>query len=358
MAGAPISLNRNAQIYELHKELAIRSARKNLLDFTLYTNPQYETGWFNELLCAELDHFLDEVKAGNMPRLMVFAPPRSGKSELCSRRFPAYVLGQHPSWNIISCSYSSDLSDRMSRDVKRIITSDKYADVFPDVKIPSGRSLAGGINKTELWEPVDAKGELHGGSYRSAGVNGGITGQGMNIGVIDDPAKDYKTASSPTYQEAVMDWYDTTFFTRVDPKINGIVIILTRWHQNDLAGQLLKLAEEGGERWRVVSFPMEAEKEEIHELNGNVYRLRNPGEILFPERMPREFVEKCKQRGSLVWNALYQQRPTAKGGGLIKSEWFGEYSVLPPMQWRAVYGDTAQKTKEVNDFSVFEHWGL
>ena len=198
MAGAPISLNRNAQIYELHKELAIRSARKNLLDFTLYTNPQYETGWFNELLCAELDHFLDEVKAGNMPRLMVFAPPRSGKSELCSRRFPAYVLGQHPSWNIISCSYSSDLSDRMSRDVKRIITSDKYADVFPDVKIPSGRSLAGGINKTELWEPVDSKGELHGGSYRSAGVNGGITGQGMNIGVIDDPAKDYKTASSPT----------------------------------------------------------------------------------------------------------------------------------------------------------------
>ncbi|EOX3603744.1 terminase family protein [Escherichia coli] len=177
----------------------------------------------NELLCAELDHFLDEVKAGNMPRLMVFAPPRSGKSELCSRRFPAYVLGQHPSWNIISCSYSSDLSDRMSRDVKRIITSDKYADVFPDVKIPSGRSLAGGINKTELWEPVDAKGELHGGSYRSAGVNGGITGQGMNIGVIDDPAKDYKTASSPTYQEAVMDWYDTTFFTRVDPKIPGRV---------------------------------------------------------------------------------------------------------------------------------------
>lgn len=96
----------------------------------------------------------------------------------------------------------------------------------------------------------------------------------------------------------------------------------------------------------------------FHENTHKVYRLRNPGEILFPERMPREFVEKCKQRGSLVWNALYQQRPTAKGGRLIKSEWFGEYSVLPPMQWRAVYGDTAQKTKEVNDFSVFEHWGL
>ncbi|WP_275375267.1 terminase large subunit domain-containing protein, partial [Xenorhabdus bovienii] len=109
-----------------------------------------------------------------------------------------------------------------------------------------------------------ADGRLHGGAYRAAGVNGGITGQGMNIGIIDDPAKDYKTASSPVYQTAVIDWYDTTFFTRADPKINGIIIILTRWHQNDLAGQLLKLAEEGGEPWRVVSFPMEAEKEEIH----------------------------------------------------------------------------------------------
>jgi phage terminase large subunit-like protein len=74
--------------------------------------------------------------------------------------------------------------------------------------------------------------------------------------------------------------------------------------------------------------------------------------------MPQAFVDKAKQRGSLVWNALYQQRPTAKGGGLIKSEWFGEYRELPKLKWRAVYGDTAQKTKEVNDFSVFEHWGL
>ncbi|MDE1484810.1 phage terminase large subunit, partial [Xenorhabdus bovienii] len=98
--------------------------------------------------------------------------------------------------------------------------------------------------------------------------------------------------------------------------------------------------------------------EEIHILNGKTYHLRKPGEILFPERMPRDFVDKCKQRGSLVWNALYQQRPTAKGGGLIKSEWFGEYKILPPIRWSAVYGDTAQKTKEANDFSVFELWGL
>lgn len=350
---------RNLQTLEAYKRRAIQEARTSLMGFTLYTNPLYETGWFNELLSAELDQFLADVEAGKMPRLMIFAPPRSGKSEKASRRFPAYVLGKHPDWNVIACSYSSDLANRMSRDTQRIVGSKKYSDVFPNTALPSGRTGAGGAIRTaELWEVVNANGEIHGGSYRAAGVNGGITGQGMNIGIIDDPAKDYKTASSPTYQEAVIDWYDTTFFTRADPKINGIIIILTRWHQNDLAGQLLKKADEGGEKWRVVSFPMEAEKEEVHELNGKTYLLRKPGEILFPERMPQGFVDKAKQRGSLVWNALYQQRPTAKGGGLIKSEWFGEYRELPVMKWRAVYGDTAQKTKEVNDFSVFEHWGL
>lgn len=359
MAVAKTSLRKNSTILEAYRKRAIQDAQENLLDFTLYTNPLYETGWFNELLCAELDNFQKEVEAGNMPRLMIFAPPRSGKSELASRRFPAKILGNHPDWNVIACSYSSDLANRMSRDAQRIVGSKKYAEVFPDTLLPSSRTGAGGAIRTaELWEVVNAKGDIHGGSYRAAGVNGGITGQGMNIGIIDDPAKDYKTASSPTYQEAVIDWYDTTFFTRADPKLNGIIIILTRWHQSDLAGQLLKKAEEGGEQWRVVSFPMEAEKEEIHELNGKKYFLRKPGEILFPERMPQSFVDKAKQRGSLVWNALYQQRPTAKGGGLIKSEWFGEYRELPKLKWRAVYGDTAQKTKEVNDFSVFEHWGL
>lgn len=360
MADIDHSSLRNRQTLEAFKSRAIAEARESLMGFTLYTNPSYETGWFNELLSAELDHFLNEVEAGNMPRLMIFAPPRSGKSEKASRRFPAYVLGKHPEWNVIACSYSSDLANRMSRDTQRIVDSPRYHEVFPNTVLSGTniRTVAGGAIRTaELWETMDRGGNLHGGAYRAAGVNGGITGQGMNIGIIDDPAKDYKTASSPTYQNAVIDWYDTTFFTRADPKINGIIIILTRWHQNDLAGQLLKKAEEGGEQWRVVSFPMEAEKEEVHKLNGKTYLLRKPGEILFPERMPQGFVDKAKQRGSLVWNALYQQRPTAKGGGLIKSEWFGEYKVLPEMKWRAIYADTAQKTKEANDFSVFEHWG-
>ncbi|MES3574240.1 terminase large subunit domain-containing protein [Enterobacter cloacae] len=200
-----------------------------MLDFTLYTHPTYETGWFNELICLELDKFLEDVEKGLMPRLMIFAPPRSGKSELASRRFPAKVLGKHPDWNVISCSYSSDLANRMSRDTQRIIEGERYRDVYPQTRLGGGRN--GAIRTAELWETVDDKGQLAGGSYRAAGVNGGITGQGMQIGIIDDPAKDYKTASSPVYQETVMDWYDTTFFTRADPKLNGVIILTlqVRW---------------------------------------------------------------------------------------------------------------------------------
>lgn len=348
----------NAAIYEQLKREAIGRAQHSMLDFTLYTNPTYETGWFNELICAELDQFLLDVQAGKSPRLMIFAPPRSGKSELASRRFPGYVMGKFPQWNIIGTSYSADLANRMSRDTQRIVKSNEYADVFPDSKV--GGRAQGALSTAELWETVTAEGHLTGASYRAAGVGGGITGQGMNIGIIDDPAKDYKQASSPAYQETVIDWYDTTFYTRRDPKVNGIIIILTRWHKNDLAGQLLERAKDGGEQWRVVSFPMEWDSEtpETHELNGVNYTLRNAGDILFPERMPRDFVEQCKQSGSLTWNALYQQRPTAKGGSLIKSEWFGEYSILPKMKYSYIIGDTAQKIKERNDFSVFEHWGL
>ena len=355
-----MSVSNNA-IYETLRRRAVEGARESMIDFTLFTKQDYETGWFNELICAELDQFLLDVEAGLSPRLMIFAPPRSGKSELASRRFPAYAMGKFPKWNVISTSYASPLAERMSRDTQRIIDSYEYGGVFPDTRLVQGRSIGRGASNTAtLWEPVRADGSLAGGSYRAAGVGGGITGQGMNIGIIDDPAKDYKQASSPAYQETVIDWYDTTFYTRRDPKVNGIIIILTRWHKNDLAGQLLARAADGGEQWRVVSFPMEwdQDKPETHTLNGVTYQLRESGDILFPERMPRGFVEQCKASGSLTWNALYQQRPTAKGGSLIKSEWFGEYQVLPKLKYSYVIGDTAQKIKERNDFSVFEHWGL
>jgi predicted phage terminase large subunit-like protein len=264
-------------------------------------------------------------------------------------------MGKHPEWNIIATSYAASLANAMSRDVKRIIECPEYNDTFPETNMPTMRGQA--VSLIEEWETLSADGNINSGCYKAAGAGGGITGMGMNVGIIDDPSKDYSQASSPAYQEMIMDWYETTFYTRRDPKHNGIIIILTRWHQNDLAGQLLKKAKEGGEQFRVVSFPMEAEKTEVHELNGKTYTLREPGEILFPERMPPDFVQQCKDSGSLTWNALYQQRPTAKGGSLIRTSDFGSYSVIPQLEYRYIIGDTAQKQGEHNDFSVFEEWG-
>lgn len=335
----------------------ILAAQNRLVDFIGYTQPDYQFGWFNELICLELDHFIAEVKAGKMPRLMIFAPPRSGKSEMASRRLPAYVLGKYPTWSFIACSYSADLANRMSLDTQRIIQNARYQKIFPNTKIEKSRT-SGAINKIDFWETVDSEGNVNSGAYRAAGVTGGITGQGFNIGLIDDPAKDYKTASSPTYQESVMDWYDTTFSTRADPRMNGIIIILTRWHPNDLAGQLLQRVQKGARPWRILSFPMVAEEDEYHALAGKRYRTRRAGDILFPERMPESFVDTCRDLGPLVWESLYQQRPTIKGGGLVKSSWFGEYRILPRLKWRAIYGDTAQKTKESSDYSVFLHAGI
>lgn len=337
------------------RNVKVSRARRTLKDFTTYTKPDYDFGWFNELLCIKLDEFQRKVERGEHPMLMIFAPPRSGKSELASRRFPAKVMGNHPDWHFIGASYSADLAKRMSRDVRRIISDPRYGHVFPDTSLPPVG--AGASDQAALWETVNAKMQLNGGSYRATGVNGGITGGGMNIGIIDDPAKDYQQASSKAYQEAVIDWYDTTFFTRVDPKLHGIIIILTRWHKDDLAGQLLKQAQEGGQQWDVVSFPMEAEADEYVTANGKRYHTRRPGDLLFPERMPPDFVAGAKRRGSLVWNALYQQRPSAKGGSLIKTEHFQRYKVLPQIKKRWIYADTAQKTAEHNDFSVFECWG-
>ena len=163
MADIDHSSLRNRQTLEAYKRRAIKEARESLMGFTLYTNPQYETGWFNELLSAELDNFLVEAEQGLMPRLMIFAPPRSGKSEKASRRFPAYVLGKHPNWNVIACSYSSDLANRMSRDTQRIIDSDRYKEVFPNVRLNGSniRTVAGGAIRTaELWETLSADGRL------------------------------------------------------------------------------------------------------------------------------------------------------------------------------------------------------
>lgn len=304
--------------------------------------PTFEEGWFNRIIAQELQQFYYDVIAGKQPRLIIQAPPRSGKSELFSRRFPAWAFGQNPDLQVIATSYSTDLSSRMNRDVQRIIDSEEYQEVFPNTSLNSTNvaTVSGkALRNSEIFEIVG-----HKGAYRSAGVGAGITGMGADIGIIDDPVKDAKEANSQTIRDSVWDWYTTTFYTRLSPK-SGILVGMTRWHEDDLAGRLLAEMANDGDQWRVVSFPAIAESDE---------EFRKEGDALHPERYDIERLTKIKKAvGSQAWNALYQQRPSSKGGDVIKRAWFNRYSQLPILQRVIIAGDTAQKIKQHNDYSVF-----
>lgn len=325
----------------LQKQVRQELSRRNLSDFTNYTKPDFIEGWFNRIIAKELQQFYFDVMAGKQPRLIIQAPPRSGKSELFSRRFPAWAFGQNPNLQIIAASYSTDLASRMNRDVQRIIDSEEYQGVFPETTL-NGKNIATvsgqSLRNSEIFEIVG-----HAGAYRSAGVGAGITGMGADIGIIDDPVKDAKEANSQTIRDAVWDWYTTTFYTRLSPK-SGILLGMTRWHEDDLAGRLLREMANDGDQWRIVSFPAIAEEDEEFRLEG---------EALHPERYDLERLTKIKKAvGSQAWNALYQQRPSSKGGDIIKGAWFKRYSILPRMKRIIITADTAQKTKQHNDYSV------
>lgn len=277
---------------------------------------------------------------------MLFGPPRHGKTEAASRRFPANILGDWPDCEIIAASYAGSLAKRNLRDVLRIIDSERYRDIYPKTTLPGPgvKNPAGKVRQADLFELLDALG-----SYRAAGVNGGISGMGANVGVIDDPVKGAKEANSQTVRDATWEWYLSDFRTRLH-KGAGILLMMTRWHVDDLAGRLLTQMQNGGEQFEVVSYQAIAEQDEDH---------RKAGEALHPERYSLEDLEQIKRGvGSYVWGALYQQNPIAKGGEIFKGEWWKFYDVLPQIKWRCIYVDTAQKTKTHNDYSVFACFGL
>lgn len=292
---------------EILSKIRIEKAKKSLMHFTTQTKPDFVTGWFNKVIASELQQFYQDVIDGKQPRLMIFAPPRSGKSELFSRRFPAWAFGKNPDLQMIACSYSADLASRMNRDVQRIMDDESYHGIFPGSSLNEKRiaTVSGqSLRNSEIFEIAG-----HKGAYRSAGVGGGITGMGADIAIIDDPVKDAKEANSQTVRDGVWDWYTTTLYTRLSPK-SGVLLGMTRWHEDDLAGRLIEEMKSGGDQWRIVKFPAIAEEDE---------EFRKEGEPLHPERFDLERLSKIRKAvGSQAWNALYQQRPSSKDGGVFK----------------------------------------
>lgn len=307
------------EIGELEAAIELRRrrlARNDVLAFTRYTMPDYQVNPHHEMLCQYLNSFV----RGDIKRLMVFMPPRNGKSELVSRRLPSYILGRRPDASIISCSYSSDLSSRMNRDVQRIIDSPPYATLFPETQLfgKNIRTTADGayLRNSDIFEIVG-----HKGVYRSAGVGGGITGMGCHYGIIDDPIKNQEEAQSVTYREGAWEWYKAAFYTRLE-KDAQILLTMTRWHEDDLAGKILTEMENEGEKWTVINFPAIAEEDDI--LG------RRVGDPLWPDKFPPNTLATIRKTvGPYVWTALYQGRPAPPEGELLKKSWWKFYNFNP-----------------------------
>jgi len=260
---------------------------------------------------------------------MLFLPPRSGKSELGAIQFPAWALGRNPELDIITCSYSSELSIDFGRKVRNLVASEEYKRIF----------------KTKLAEDKQSAGKWNtqtGGEYVAAGVGGSITGKGADILIIDDPVKNREEAESEIVRKRTIEWYKSTAYTRLSPT-GAIVVIMTRWHDDDLAGHILS---ENREDWEVVSFPAIAEQKEEY---------RQEGDPLWPTRFPlTKLLEIKKTIGSYDWSALYQQTPLDDATQEFKRSHF-IYRTLDELQGlrtrRFLTVDTAMSKGAGSDFT-------
>ena len=263
--------------------------RRRLLPFVERFNDQYEAGWVHKDICARLEQFSKDVAERKSPRLMLFMPPRHGKSELASKTFPGWHLGRHPDHEVISCSYTGDLAMDFSRKVRELLRDQRYHQVFKDTKLDKDSQSA------QRWNTTNR------GGYVAAGVGGPITGRGAHVLIIDDPIKNRDDAESETNRSSIWNWYTSTAYTRLAPG-GGVLIILTRWHDDDLAGRLLtKMKENEGDEWDVIQYPALATEDEP---------FRKKDEALHPERYDETALLRIKRAvGPRDWSALYQQNP-------------------------------------------------
>jgi predicted phage terminase large subunit-like protein len=315
-------------------ELALRFlTRKRLLPFVERFNPDYTAGWVHKDICNRLEQFSKDVAEKKSPRLMLFMPPRHGKSTLASVAFPAWHLGRHPQHEFISCSYSGSLAMGFSRKVRQLLREPTYKTAFKTKLDPDSQSA-------EAWLTTD------GGGFVAAGVGGGITGKGAHILVIDDPVKNRDDAESANARESTWDWYTSTAYTRLAPG-GGVLVILTRWHDDDLAGRLLKAAADNGEQWEVVNYPARAEVDE---------QFRKAGEALHRERYDEEALARIEKAvGPRDWSALYQQNPVADDGDYFTRDMVQYYDQddvdYGAMRYYAAW-DLAIGKKDRNDYTV------
>lgn len=291
---------------------------------------KYKPAKHHFLLCNAVKRICD----GSLKKLMVFMPPRHGKSQTITESLPSYYNGLYPDKKVMCISYG----DSLARDFghkNRTKVKEYGKQIFGIELDPSNHSKS----------DYTIKGH-RGGSY-FAGVLGGVTGRGSDLLIIDDPIKTRQEANSEVYRNRVWEEYQASLLTRLMPN-GAIIIILTRWHYDDLAGRIL--AQEGDE-WEVISLPAIAEQ---GDLLG-----RAEGEPLWSEfGYNLEWAER-KQRevGAITWASLYQQRPSPESGDIFKRDWIKFYKALPHIEEYGISVDASFKDSKTADFCVLQAWG-
>lgn len=272
---------------------------------------------------------LEAVERGDIDRLIIEAPPRHTKSELASRRFPAWFLGRHPNEQIITATYNAEMAADFGRDVRNIVDSTLCRNIFPQLSLrPDSRAA-------NRWHTTQ------GGIYVAAGVGSALTGRGGHLAIIDDPFKGRAEADSEAHRAAVWDWYRAVFLTRLMPG-GRIILVATRWAEDDLTGRILQTAEKTGEKWHRISLPA----------------IDEDGKALWPKWYPLKALEKLKATlGPRDWLSLYQQRPTAFEGIFFQREWMRYYEQAPEGLSTYISADFAV-SESSGDFTEIGVWGV
>ncbi len=258
----------------LVRQIFVRAAGQcDLLYFARYVDRDFQSPAHIKMIADKLT----AVKEGSCKRLIINMPPRHGKSHLTSKIFPAWYIGNNPKAQFIIASYAATLATEFSRWIRNTTKDQYYQDIF-DVKLKDDSQAA------DRWETSE------GGVMVGAGVGGAITGRGADIALIDDPVKNYEEAISETVQEKVWDWFNSTLRTRLHPG-GSIILIMTRWTENDLAGKLLKHEPD---KWEVLKLPAISER----------------NEALWPDRYSLSDLREIERTTTTkIFSALYQQEP-------------------------------------------------
>ena len=305
-------------------------AFSRLVSYAAYQWPAYTDAPHHRLIARHLE----AVERGEITRLMITMPPRHGKSMLASEFFPAWYIGRNPDHYVVTATYAQELADDFGRKVKNQIEDPAFQAIFPGVGLADDSKSA---------KRFHIEGSLGGyehattqrGAFYAVGVGGPLTGRGAHLLLIDDPVKNREEAESEVIRKKTKDWYTSTAYTRLMPG-GRIVVIQTRWHEDDLSGWLL--AEHQHEGWTVLNLPA---------INDN-------GEALWPEQYPVEALEQIQRAiGPRDWSALYQQRPTPETGDYFRREWIIPVETIPPMAEMAIYGGSDYAvTADGGDFTV------